>query len=317
MPMTTQDQSFPSASEERVALVATLGGKPQVLTFALDALIQQGTVPQRVYALHLAPSDPRVARSLARLREEFERYPRYGGILFESFTVRKLPAGWVSGVHESVVGQAIERVDHPEAANAIWLTTHRLLKTLKQEEFTVRLLVTGGPRLLALQALSAAMLLFDLHDECFHLYTPPELRERAGEGAVMHRSSADPPVRLVRVPLMPMVMFAPGLQEAARLEPEKLLQAERQLRPSAHDVRCAQQVIARLSSRQREVLRAIAQPGATYGSVSQQLGISPKTLESHLRQIYEECRIAWELGQQERVGKHFLQAKFARLLTER
>lgn len=302
--------------EPGIAMVATLGGKPQIVTFALDALMQQGVTPRCVYALHLAPDDPSLARSLALLRAEFEQYPPYqrAGIRFESFAIRQAPSGIAAEAHDAAVGQAITRVDHPSAADAIWLTTHRLLMTLKAEGYVVYLLVTGGPRLLGLQALSAASLLFDLHDECLHLYTPPELRERAGRGELLHRCDTDPAVRLVRVPLLPIGMIAPLLREAARATPEKVLRSGKQRPLSIQDEERARQVLARLSPRLREVLHAIVQPDATYDSACRVLHISRKTLESHLGRIFIECRRAWE--DEDKVDKHFLREKFGSLLSK-
>ena len=299
------------------ALIATLGGKPQIVTFAVDELLRQGVSLQRVYAVHLAPSDPVIQRSLTLLSQEFEQYAPYaqrqpGPLRFVSFTVRERPSETLAALHDATGGRAIERIDDLATPSAIWLTVHRLIATLKREGVAIILLVTGGPRMIGLQALSAASLLFDMHDQCVHLYTPPELRDRAGRGDILHRSPDDPPVRLVHVPLLPINMIAPNLQEAALASPRDVLEGGKgQL--SRGDAQRAQQVVGRLTPRQRDVLREFARDGATSATVAQRLHITPATLDSHKARIYEECRIAWELPPGARLTHRFLYEKFGML----
>lgn len=295
----------------RAALVATLGGKPQVVTFALDELLLRQVPLRRVYVLHLALTDPALARSLDRLREAFEQHPPYRDLRLESVVVRQHPPGALA--RGAVAGPPVERVDDPAAPDAIWLTAHRLITTLKDEGFTVVLLLAGGPRLIALQALAAASVLLDNQDQCLHLYTPPELRQRAGHGEVMHRSPDDPPVRLVRVPLFPTVLIAPWLREAAWRSPHDVLTAARQPPLSREDLKRAKAVLNRLSPAQREVLRLAAKPGATPQVVMQVLHITRNTLHSHVSAIYTACRAEWGFAEGHRLDWRFLHEKFSPL----
>ena len=56
-------------AETRTVLVAPLGGQPQVITFALDLLLAQGSVVNEVIVLHLAA--PRYRQAYRRLAEAF------------------------------------------------------------------------------------------------------------------------------------------------------------------------------------------------------------------------------------------------------
>lgn len=300
------------------ALIATLGGKPQIVTFAVDELLRQDQALQRVCAVHLAPSDPGIQHSLTLLSREFAQYAPYvrrrpGPLRFDSFTIRERPGETLATLHSATSGRAIERIDDLAAPNAIWLTVHRLITTLKREGFAITLLVTGGPRMIGLQALSAASLLFDMYDHCVHLYTPLELRDRAGRGAILHRAPGDPPVRLVHVPLLPINMIAPNLQAAALASPRDVLESGKG-RLSRQDMQRVRQVIGRLTPRQRDVLREFARDGATSAAVAQRLNITLATLDSHKARIYEECRIAWELSEGARLSHRFLYEKFGGML---
>lgn len=50
-----------------VTLIVTLGGQPQVITFALDALLAQGEAISDVYVLHLSFANPRTRQAWQRL----------------------------------------------------------------------------------------------------------------------------------------------------------------------------------------------------------------------------------------------------------
>ncbi|RME97590.1 MAG: histidine kinase, partial [Chloroflexi bacterium] len=52
-------------------LICTLGGQPQIVTFALDWLLRHGSHIRDVYAIHLSPADPRISHALKCLSAEF------------------------------------------------------------------------------------------------------------------------------------------------------------------------------------------------------------------------------------------------------
>jgi CRISPR-associated protein Csx14 len=287
-----------------------------VLTFALDQLLAQGAAISHVIAMHLAPTDPRIQHCLDILRREFEVHPAYRDhIRFDSVSIRERPNGVLSTLHAAMSGRAIERIEDFAAADAIWLTTHRLIAALKDAGQRIEMCVTGGPRLIGLQAVSAASLLFAPHDRCWHLFTPPDLRERAGEGAILHRGAGDPAVRLVPVPLLPMGMIAPNLRAAAAATPEDII-GDRTRVLSAQELRRCEEVLRQLTPRQRRVLREFARDGADVGGVADKLSVSKHTINSHKTPIFDACRAVWALPMGAAVSHHFLREKFGALPEE-
>lgn len=303
--------SFPSHSraaasagatsfQSRIALIATLGGKPQVATFALDALLAKNVPIHRLYAVHLSASDKRIEQSIKRLGDESRKHNPE--IRFESVPVRRMT---VQGQ-----GRPIETIDDPAAPTAIWQTLHRLISALKQEEFAIHLCMTGGPRLLGAMAMSAAGLLFTSEDTLWHLYTPEETRARAGDGAFLHATPADG-VRLIEVPVLSMGDFLPGLRAAAYRRPEEFFEAgQRQL--NKQDKAACRTVAGRLSERQREVLRELAS-GRPHKELADSLHITPSTLRTHVKVIYAECRNAWSMAGDATLQQTFVVRKFGHL----
>lgn len=302
----------PRANLERsspIALVCTLGGKPQVATFALDALIAQGVAVSRLHVLHLSAADRRIKASVDSLRAEVRIAYSARGITFESNPIQPVRTLASDGVHP-VFGAAIERIDDPAAPDAIWMTAQALIKRLKNEGFVTHLCVTGGPRLVALQTLSAASLMLGVGDECWHLYTPPGLREEAGEGAILHAPAGQ--TRLVRVPLLPLGALAPGLRTMAFASPADVIAAgERRL--SQEQIRRCEAVKATLTAREWDVLKVFAISARTHAEAAKILRLSESTLRTHMKKLLAVCREEWGDAPEAKLNHHVLRERFGDL----
>lgn len=288
----------------RAVLIVTLGGKPQVVTFALDLLQLRGDANlEAVYALHYSrTANPRIDRAIKILEKDFRAH--YPDITFKSAEI-----GWQRGGVTDLVSDS----DDQRAAHAAWLTAHTLFTDLRNKGYGMELCVTGGPRLIALQTLSVATLLFAPHDHCWHVFTPPAVRAQAGEGELLHAPDyAQAGLQLIAVPLLPVSLLMPGLRMAAEQSPEQIMAGHSQWIEAEETRRC-REVAGRLTPRQREVLRAFARAGADAARVGAALRVSENTLSSHRKAILAECRAAWGLGVDERLTHHFLREKFGRL----
>jgi CRISPR-associated protein Csx14 len=305
-----------SSANPPVAFVATLGGKPQVYTYALDALIARHRVTvSHAAALHLSTrNDARQADCLARLEREIRAHyapaPR-----FHATVIRAEPRSAVLREHRAP-GPAIDTVDDPRAPDAIWLTAQRLIEAYKEQGCVIHLCVTGGPRLLALQTLSAASLLLESHDVCWTVNAPPKLRERVEREGLLHMPAEHrDAVQLIRVPLMPLGGMFPHLRAAARLTPQDLIaEGSRQL-DAQERARC-KQVLRNLAPRAREALRAFARGAASVGEVARALGVTVATIDAYKTQIYDECRAAWALGRREPRHYSFLREHFGAIADD-
>ena len=283
-------------------LVATMAGGPQIVTFALDELFRQGESIGQVIVVHLAPqADPLTAAALVTLAAEFadDRY-----------------SGHPCRLHFYPVRRGVERLDdvHDEAtANAAWSAVHELVARLKTEGRRLHVCIAGGRRMLALLAMSAAMLHFDHHDRLWHMHTPAEFLQRAQNGAIMHARPEDG-VRLIQVPLMPWGAYFPALRALAQATPAQVIAAQTRRLDQAERARC-QALIQRLTPRQVDVLRALA-AGHSPQETADRLGISLKTVDTHKTAILGECRVIWSLPEDDRLDYHFVREKFGPWLDE-
>ena len=267
-----------------------MGGQAQVVTFVLDALLEQGETVSTVLVLHLSVADPRVRHALSQLSKEFSG-GRYRGHPI-AFHHRAL----------QVHGEPLSAIRDAQDAEAVWEMARDLLAEMKRTRQQLHLCIAGGPRLLALTLTSAGLLQCDHCDCLWHLYTPREFIEQARDGRILH-APPEAGVRLVPVPVVPWGKYFPALRSLS--QPVDPLS-----RPlDSTDVSCCAAAWRRLTDRQQEVLHVLAK-GSPPQEAADQLYISLKTLDTHKTEIFDQCRLAWGLPRDARLTYHFLREKF-------
>jgi CRISPR-associated protein Csx14 len=278
-------------------LVATLGGQPQIVTFALDALLTRVAINE-VIILHPVAHHHRIQTALGRLKAEFAD-GQYAGC---PCRLRIIPLG-------SSTNDQWEEMSDDASVEAALKTILALFSELKADRHSIHACISGGRRLMALLVLSASMLHFDHRDALWHVSTPAATRERADEGALMHAAPEDG-VRLVRVPLAPWGAYFSVLRDATV---ESLQRLYLQQMDSQQRDRCAQ-VMGQLTQRQRAVLRAFAE-GLTPQQIADQLVITLAAVDAHKLVIFRRCRIAWGYPPGHHLNYHFLREQFREYLA--
>lgn len=280
-------------------LIATLGGQPQIITFALDALLAQGEPITQLYVLHLTPTSPRWQQSIQKVLAEFSQQHYHG----HPCTVHRFPI---------LAGQTpLPEIRNEREAEVAGQAIRSLLAQLKVEGHKLHLCVAGGRRMLALLVTSAAMLLCDHQDRLWHMYTPEATQARAKEGALMHAQPTDG-VQLIPAPLVPWGAYFPALRALALPPAQAVAQQIGQL-SATNDLQC-RQVYKALTERQQEILLAFVR-GNTPQDVAEALHISLSTVNSHKTVILAECRVAWGLAEEARLDYRFFKEHFAGFLA--
>lgn len=281
-------------------LVATLGGQPQVVTFALDALLARGVEITHLLLIHFASDVPRLQTAIRKVASEVGG-PRYA----------KRPLRLTLFPVATDTDSLTDIHDETDAHTA-WEAINGLIISLKEAHHTLHVCVSGGRRILGFMTMSVSMLHFGHQDRLWHMYTPEPWLERCREGALMHL----PPrtgFNLIQVPMMPWGSYFPALRQLARPLPEDtdVLAGPRHLLDAAERERCTA-VLRRLTERQRDVLFAFAE-GLHPQQVAAKLVITLKTVDSHKTVILAECRNAWNLPEAEWLDYRFVADKFENL----
>ncbi len=289
------------AEDKPATMICTLGGQPQVVTFALDALLARGVPVAELIVLHFSPENERIQRSLAKLAGEV------GSGWYGKRPLRYRP----HAIHAN--GHWLTDIYDETDVNTAWEAITQLVSELKRERQPVHVCISGGRRILGLLTLSAAMLHFGHQDALWHMYTPDDLRQAAEGGAIMH-APPEAGFRLIRVPMMPWGSYFPALRQLARPAADgDVLAGPRAALDYAEEAR-RQAVLARLTERQQEVLRAFA-AGLNPQQVAEKLVISIKTVDTHKTVILAECRNVWNLPEDTWLDYRFIAEKFERMMT--
>lgn len=280
---------------EPSAMIATLGGQPQVVTFALDALRARGETITEVYVLHLAPSNERIRHALHVLSREFHD-DRYQGT---PCRLRRVPI--LRGAEQ------VREIRSERDADAVWQAVRGTIVDLKEQGRALHICVSGGRRMMALLTISAATLLCDHHDRIWHMFTPDEFQATARNGAVMHAAPEDG-VTLVQVPLAPWGTYFPALRALAQTPSQVAAQQFGWLR-AADDTLC-QRVYDLLTPRQRDALRVFA-AGLRPQEVAERLMVSLATVNTHKSAILAVCRQVWCIDGDAPLDYRFIRERFA------
>ncbi|MCB0210548.1 MAG: histidine kinase [Anaerolineae bacterium] len=275
-------------------LICTLGGQPQIVTFALDYLLARAEAIREVFVLHLDPPDGRVATALDRLLVEFE------GDTYCGRPCRFRPMALRQGA------QVLPHVRTEAEAEIVRQTVFTLITELKRAGRTLHMSIAGGPRMMGLMALSAATLYCGHQDKIWHIYTEPHFMKQAKDGAIMHDDRGDR-VRLIQVPIVPWGAYLPQIFGASHGPAEMMNQQTAWMDHIEH--RRCRDVWHELTERERDVVRAFAK-GMTPQEVAEQLVVTVKTVSAHTTSIFSKCRPAWELPDKERLTFYFLRDKF-------
>lgn len=260
-------------------MIATLGGQPQLVTFALDALLARGEAIREVVVLYLSAEGSRVNRALGRLSEEFvDDYYTHAQC---PCRLRPLPIR--DGPYR------LPDIRSDADATAAWEMLRDLILTLKGERYHLHACVSGGRRIMALLLTSLALLHFSPRDKLWHIYSPDRFQTQADEGRIMHARPQDG-VQLVQVPLVPLGTHFPTLRELTQPPPQTPRSLLSQISEEQRQ-RC-QQVVEGLTPRELETLKMFA-AGLSPQEVADEMVITLNTVNTYRKKIFELCRIAW------------------------
>lgn len=269
--------------------IASLGGQPQVVTLALDALLARGEQIGELIVIHLSERNERYRSALAALAREF------AGDRYNGRPCRYRPLAVTLG------GALIEDLNSEPAAGAALNTLVQLIQRLKRQERAIHLCVSGGRRLLGMLAMCAIQIHGDHTDQVWHLYSSDAIRARTAGGAELHLPPSQE-VRLVRVPVVPFGQHMPWLR-AVGAPPT----------PSDEQARC-REVVGQLTPSQHDVLQAFAR-GCNPQQAAAELNVSLSTIHAHKTRIFELCHIAWALSEGEKLSYHWLRDHFRPYFT--
>ena len=258
------------------ALVATIGVEPQVVTLTLDALLQRHFPVTCVYVLHPSEQNPAIANAVQKLRQEREFY-------------RDMNISWLFKCIRE--GEYCPSDFSTEQDVALLLRViYRTVKDLKRKGYRIHLSIAGGRKVMTAMGMVVAQLLLDEHDYVWHLLSEgPLLQSKA-----MHAQKSDK-VALVPVPVLRWSLLPSTVQEILLWDdPYRAIERQRQLQ-QRHRWQLLNSFWQKLTSAEREVVRALVQYSEKAEVLAKRLNRSPKTVRNQLQSVYAKYRDHFDL----------------------
>ncbi len=133
-------------------LIATLGSEPQVVTAALDLLLQRGEPITRTVVIHTFGPGTIISAAVERLQGVFNKTYKETGVCLELEAI----------LDER--GFPFSDVETHAAAQAAFRTIYKQVHKAKLRGDRVHLSIAGGRKTMAVFGMSTAQLLFDEND---------------------------------------------------------------------------------------------------------------------------------------------------------
>jgi CRISPR-associated Csx14 family protein len=259
-------------------LIATLGTEAQVVTSAIDLLTRQLVQLNKVVILHTtAPGTP-IEDCLQRLSQALQE-ETYANLEKEllPFTCQD--------------NQLLADIQTPADAQDCFRLMYRQVLQAKRAGSCVHLQIAGGRKLESIYGMLTAQILFDNEDHLWYLHSSGEFLSSKR----LHPQPGDQ-VALVPIPVILWNSISPAFCRLERIDdPFAALQSVEALQIKERLEACRVFVLGSLTPAEERVVRLLVLHGLSDQEIGDQLCLSPRTIEQHLRSAYVKSGDHWEL----------------------
>lgn len=280
-------------------LLATLGGKPQVIITALDKLKEQQPITHLIL-FHTAQGSARIEAALQRVQAEVTASNYYQPpVQFEPVPLIG-PQGQLSDVVT------------PADINSGFRTIYQTMLDCKRRGGRIHFCPAGGRKTMTLFGMAAAQLLFEEGDLFWHVVAEGDF---LASGRL--HPGPDDEAQLVNVPLLRWLNVTPALlHEKMGSDPYWALQHSQQMLQQVQDQRKQDFLTHWLTPAERQAALLIIQEGLSNQSVGKRLGRSSITVANQLTGVYKKLADFLQLDQGETANRHMLIATFAAYVAQ-
>jgi CRISPR-associated Csx14 family protein len=276
----------PGKKNASAVLIATLGTEAQVVTAALDLLLEQSESIDDVSVVHTVAPGTDISRAVNRLREAFAIPP------------------YIDQIHLNLVplidkeDQPLADIETPQAARVAFRALYKHVLDAKRSQKRVHLSIAGGRKSLAVYGMTTAQLLFDEGDRLWHLYSGGDFLESKR----LHPEPGDR-VHLIDIPVILWGQVSPVLTDLNEIEdPFEAVERVRQLRLGEKLEQARSFVLGSLTAAERRVVDLLVREGLSDIEIAERLVLSPRTVEGQLRSAYRKAADHWALEEVKRAG---------------
>jgi CRISPR-associated protein Csx14 len=294
------------------ALIATLGTRPQVVTIALDLLLDDEIPIEEVLVIHTASSPPRpgaprptkdlMAESLRDLRREFP-----GEVEYLHRGTRRHRCR-LETLQLEADDRPIDDVHSDTDAEAVFTALFNAVQELKKRRYVIHLSIAGGRKSMSVYGMATAQLLFDSRDRLYHLFSSPEFEDL---GLMHPRGPED--TWLVPIPVLPVSTVFPGMVTIlTSREPLRVLKVKQAVMMMEERRNRREFVEGHLSPAERRLVEALMEAivldnrSLSNSELARKLVITPRVVANRFTDIYNKLGEYLELPTEEQVDRNIL-----------
>lgn len=275
-------------------MIATLGVEPQVVTIALDSLINQGKYINEVTVLYT--DHPAILEALAILEDEFKT-DVYPGLSFRARVI-------------STANGPVKDFQSEDELRGLLRTLYIEIRQARQKKRPLHLCISGGRKVMGVMAMTVAQLLFGPDDRVWYLITEGW---KPGAGRRLH-TAGNVQTRLIPVPVLRWQEAGTLMQAVTELDdPREMLAWYHRLTKRAEEKRQGEFIKHWLTPAERRVTQ-LACRGFDNASIAARLDKREQTVANQLRNVYEKLR-EWLGFPDYNVDRSVLIARFAPYFT--
>jgi CRISPR-associated Csx14 family protein len=265
-------------NQSSATLIATLGTEPQVVTATLDLLLKQKQPISSVSVLHTSNPGTAISAAVERL-QQVAQAGDYANITFHFIPI----------THNK---QALSDVDTLEAGQAAFTTLYHQVWQAKRAGLAIHLCIAGGRKTITVYGMVTAQLLFDEDDHLYHLFSGGDFLASKR----LHPCPGDE-VALVPIPVILWSRISPAFNRLQQIDnPFVALEEVEALQIKEKMEACRAFVLGSLTPSEERAVRLLVTHGMSDQEIADQLFLSPRTVEQHLRSAYAKASDHWELA---------------------
>lgn len=250
---------------------ATLGQRPEAITIAYDRLCER-YIYDRIIILTTDRRESGIADAATTLERICRRdYPNV------SLMWRDLTYGDDASLMD---------IFDASSAMAYYRAVYAALAEMKQERYTLHMLISGGRKAMSVYATLAAGLVFGTGDYLWTVLSAPSiLKQGVFHIPAQHRDQ----VQVVELPLLP-ARIIPGTMPATNLNLDLIVRQRAQTRDN---------FLTLLTESERNIAEILTQDRyVTNKRIADALHVSRRTVETHLLHIYSKLASFVDFGDQ-------------------
>ena len=260
----------------RNVLIAPIGTEAQIVTTTIDLLKTRHTSIDEVIVLH-SVGNSILEEAAQILQTELGKYPNL------AYTIKPFSRN----------EEYVKNMDTPKEVDILFYSIYNEVRKQKNLENTVYLLCSGGRKIIAAYAMLTAQMLFDRNDRLLYLISKGEYLQSKAMHPLTEQDYLE--ANLLEIPFLEWSAVLPSISEVREIEePAEAYARIQDLQLQVKYGKSYDFIMNQCTKSERKVLKLAAGKGLTNAQIAEELIVSERTIESHMRSMLRKAAFYFE-----------------------